>query len=791
MTRRLHRALSWPVIAGIVGALGLALAPVAAADTVGLQPDGSVLALVTIEDQGFSQVLVADIRPDGTVDTGFGQLGALRRLDPGSRLATLPDGSIRLLSDRHYCPQFGEFCGRALWIDSFSGDGEPQGGSTVDLSEFIEPAVAVDLTAPAGELIALTSASVGFLRGSGGATDFEWELDRGGLIPPSRVLAMDGDALVVGDGGLGRVRRDGPPAGYGEDGFVSTAPLHPRAATLLGGGAVAVAGTVVSPGTANVVRVLPDGTLDPSFAGDGRAEVDAGVRRLRPEEIAALPGGSMLVAGTTSSGPGDFALARLTASGALDTAYGAGGLSVTDFGGRDDRLHGLVTFGDGSAIAVGTSRPAGGAAGATQLALVRLRADGTPDDEFGDAGLARIAFDVVPPEVAIEQAPEEGSTMPPAVTVGGSSPDPDAVVECTLDGVTQPCATPATFSPIAHGVHLLTVRATDASGNRRELQRRFDVEPDTAPVDGPPAVSGSTAASFVFSSATGAPSFPNETRFSCRLDAAQAWTPCTSPWTVQDLTEGEHTVEVRGEAWIYAPGFERYFLSRKIFEADPARHRWRIDRRAPLTSVQSAPPPRTEATSAAVAFAADEPGASSECRLDGGEWLPCTSPVSYAGLGLGAHDLRIRSTDGVGNLESPGAHALWEVVAPRAAVVAPETLTERRAAARAGLAVRVAGTRRSVRRGGLPVSIRSAVGALVHVRGTVAVRGSRRRVRLRSLDTRVEPGRDSRVRLRFPKAARVLARKAGRRALVVRLTVTLADADVELATRRLRLEVPR
>jgi uncharacterized delta-60 repeat protein len=530
------------------------------------------------------------------------------------------------------------------------------------------------------------------------------------------------------------------------------------------------------------VRVRSDGTLDPSFAGDGRAEIAAEARRVIPSDIRALPGGAMLAAGTATGGNADFAVARLTPAGAPDETFGNEGMSVVDFDDRDDRLTGLVVFADGGAIAVGTSRPAGAATGAEELAVARLQPDGALDDGFGDGGRARIAVDVVPPDIAIEQAPDEGSLVPPDVTVQGSSTDADALVECTLDSATQPCADPAIFT-VPHGPHLLVVRATDPAGNRRELQRRFDVAPDTAPGEGPHPLSRSSSASFMFSSATRAPGGAPAGRFSCRLDAAQVWEPCTSPWTVEGLGDGVHTAEVREEHWIFGRGGSEgppMGVIRKILEPEPALYRWHTDLRAPLTSVLSAPAHRTQETSASIAFAADEPGSSSECRLDGAEWRPCASPASYAGLAVGTHDVRIRSTDPSGNVESAGARVTWDIIAPGDAALA-----QRRAAARAGLSVRLAGTRPVPRRGRLRLTIRSTVNALVHVAGTVRVSGARQRARLPSLDARAEAGRPSRVTLRLPRAARSVRR----RALVVRLTVTLADPEAELATKRFRLAV--
>ena len=169
-------------------------------------------------------------------------------------------------------------------------------------------------------------------------------------------------------------------------------------------------------GPTGVVRIDAAGEIDEDFAGDGRAEVDAGGPVL-PVEIA-RDGDGMLVAGTTG-GARDFALARLTSAGALDSSYGSGGHAIADFGGREDALTGLVALPGGGAVAFGTSRPVGG--GADELALARYDASGTLDPAFGDGGLARIPLDVVPPELEVVQAPEPYGVTGASITVQANS----------------------------------------------------------------------------------------------------------------------------------------------------------------------------------------------------------------------------------------------------------------------------------------------------------------------------------------------------------------------------------
>jgi len=51
----------------------------------------------------------------------------------------------------------------------------------------------------------------------------------------------------------------------------------------------------------------------------------------------------------------DFAVVRYDPEGRLDPSFGRDGLATFDFGGREDRTHGLDLQSDGGIVAVGQS----------------------------------------------------------------------------------------------------------------------------------------------------------------------------------------------------------------------------------------------------------------------------------------------------------------------------------------------------------------------------------------------------------------------------------------------------
>ena len=87
-------------------------------------------------------------------------------------------------------------------------------------------------------------------------------------------------------------------------------------------------------------------------------------------------------------GPGrDFALARYNADGSLDPTFAGDGMQTIDFGDVDE-ASGVVLQGDGKVVAAGMT----GAPGSTDFALARLKADGSLDPTFSGDGLQTADF---------------------------------------------------------------------------------------------------------------------------------------------------------------------------------------------------------------------------------------------------------------------------------------------------------------------------------------------------------------------------------------------------------------
>jgi uncharacterized delta-60 repeat protein len=137
---------------------------------------------------------------------------------------------------------------------------------------------------------------------------------------------------------------------------------------------VGVSGTGIDRDFA-VARYDTSGTLDRTFGTNGTTITDFSRGSDAAWAVVLQLDGRIVVAGESN---GDFALARYSAEGALDTSFGIGGKITADFGG-DDRASAIALQRDGKIVVAGF-------AARLDFALARYGTDGTLDPTFGTAG---------------------------------------------------------------------------------------------------------------------------------------------------------------------------------------------------------------------------------------------------------------------------------------------------------------------------------------------------------------------------------------------------------------------
>ncbi len=135
-------------------------------------------------------------------------------------------------------------------------------------------------------------------------------------------------------------------------------------------------------------RFLPDGSQDISFGQGGVIFTDFGFNRMYAGEILIMPDSKILLCGvayaTLQSNP-KYVLIKLNSDGSPDASFGTGGIvSSEEFLVSD--FHKMAVLPDGKILCAGQMLYNGG--GGYSVLLAKFMADGTPDIDFGTAGVA-------------------------------------------------------------------------------------------------------------------------------------------------------------------------------------------------------------------------------------------------------------------------------------------------------------------------------------------------------------------------------------------------------------------
>jgi uncharacterized delta-60 repeat protein len=142
----------------------------------------------------------------------------------------------------------------------------------------------------------------------------------------------------------------------------------------------------------SVARYNADGTLDTSFNGDGKLTVDIDGGHDIAHAVALQSDGSIVVSGAISLGSDPVfiehtGLTRLTSSGEVDTNFGSGGTVILE----DEQASFAMTLqSEDKIIVVGMTD--GNGFSNDDFIVMRLTANGTPDDSFGNAGKTTTDF---------------------------------------------------------------------------------------------------------------------------------------------------------------------------------------------------------------------------------------------------------------------------------------------------------------------------------------------------------------------------------------------------------------
>jgi uncharacterized delta-60 repeat protein len=186
-----------------------------------------------------------------------------------------------------------------------------------------------------------------------------------------------------------------PDANFGTAGKVTVAAStlfdEAKAVVLQPDGKIIVAGRAKISGIYHLalVRLLPNGSLDPSFGTTGKVTTAIGPKQDEAYAVALQPDGKIVVAGRIFNGTNfDFALLRYHPNGSLDNSFHTTGIVTTAIGPNNDEAYAVTIQADGKIVVAGHADNGTNA----DFALLRYLPDGTLDGSFGSAGIVRTDF---------------------------------------------------------------------------------------------------------------------------------------------------------------------------------------------------------------------------------------------------------------------------------------------------------------------------------------------------------------------------------------------------------------
>lgn len=187
---------------------------------------------------------------------------------------------------------------------------------------------------------------------------------------PTPALAADGDL----------------DSGFGSGGTLTTffpVGSYANAVAIQPDGKIVAVGAAAGPsltGEFAVARYETDGTLDTAFSEDGMLTTPIAGGGDEARSVAIQPNGRIVVAGIDSRRR--FAVVRHLADGSLDPSFDGNGIVRTNLTSGEDLAYDVAIQPDGKIVVVGSAGP-----NAPRSAIVRYRPGGGLDRAFGDRGI--------------------------------------------------------------------------------------------------------------------------------------------------------------------------------------------------------------------------------------------------------------------------------------------------------------------------------------------------------------------------------------------------------------------
>ena len=370
---------------------------------VSLLPDGKILV------GGGPKFYVARLESDGTLDQSFGEDGVVAPFywfPYNKAMVVQTDGKIVVFYESGFAEGIVPIRLNTDGSndDSFEGEKLLTGEDRYTHDAVIQPDGKIVITGrtysqPEGYRVLVAryntdgSLDDSFAVNGVAVADLSGHNDEGNAL----TMQPDGKILVAGktvgptgyqDVALGRFNPDGSPdLTFGSEGWVITNTWAAHdvgyGVAVQSNGDILVAGTSVSNYERHflVMGFHPDGTTNTSFSANGTLVFAIDELQSHGRTVSLLADGKIILGGDSND---QFALAKVLPDGSFDEDFGTSGtIIIPSILGANDVATSLLVQPDGKVIAAGFSL------GQNQedFSLLRINADGTLDDTFGDDGV--------------------------------------------------------------------------------------------------------------------------------------------------------------------------------------------------------------------------------------------------------------------------------------------------------------------------------------------------------------------------------------------------------------------
>ena len=387
------------------------------------------------------------------------------------------------------------------------------------------------------------------------------------------------------------------------------------------GGTYLVAGssTALDTGADSVLlaRFEADGDPDPTFSGDGVVTQAFGSGSSAANDVVVQDDGKIVVVGDASGG--QMLIARFNADGTLDSGFAGGGSRLVAI--RDSSFaEGVALQDDGEIVVAGRTIP--GAGTSSDMALVRLEADGDLDPTFSDDGVATPGFGANALARAVQVQPNGRIVAAGSILLGS---DDFAVVRFLEDGSLD----------TSFGGDGLTTIGTAVTDVGRDLALQEN---------GRPIISGSSNGDFTVA------------RFRANGDPDLTFSG-------DGLTSFENGFESEPSGAGVSIQPDGNIVSTGGNNSDMIVARFLADADVPDTTIGDGP---TEGSTISdrtpeFGFTSDEGGGNFVCAVDGGAFADCEDPHTVDPLPNGTHTFRVAAVDAAENTDPVPAERTFNV----------------------------------------------------------------------------------------------------------------------------------